>query len=42
MSVRVGGGQRERTDRARPTVKARQDDRQVRGEERDTSRGREQ
>lgn len=36
------GGRRGRTDRARPTVEAQQNDRQVRGEERDTSQGREQ
>lgn len=31
-----------KTDGARPTVEARQNDRQMRGEERDTSQGREQ
>lgn len=34
--------QRGKTDRARPTVEARQNDRPMRGEERDTSQGREQ
>lgn len=42
MNVGVGVEQRERTDGARPTVEAQQDDRQVRGEERNTSWRREQ